>query len=44
MNSEFVGVLVRVSIAVMRHHNQTVGKERIYSSYTSTSLFFIEGS
>jgi hypothetical protein len=38
-------VLVRVSIAVMKHHDpKQVGEERAYLAYTSTSLFIIKGS
>ena len=38
-------VLVRVSIAVMKHHDpKQVGEERAYLAYTSTSLFIIERS
>jgi hypothetical protein len=37
-------VLVRVTIGVMRHHDQEqVGKERVYLVYTSTPQFIIKG-
>lgn len=39
------GVLVRVSMAAMKHHDQTqLGEERVYLAYSSASLDFTEGS
>jgi hypothetical protein len=38
-------VIDRVSSSAMKHHDQKqVGKERVYSVYTSTLLFIIEGN
>ena len=38
-----VAVLVWVTVAVMKHHNQKQdGKERVYLAYTSTSQFIIK--
>ena len=37
--------LVKVTIAMMKHHSKSnLKEERIYLSYTSISLFFMEGS
>lgn len=38
---DWVIVLVRVNISIMKHHEQP-GKERVYSDYTSTLLFTIK--
>ena len=39
------GVLVKVSIASMKHNDQKqVGEERVNLAYASTSLFATEGS
>jgi hypothetical protein len=41
----YISVLVRVTIAVMKHHDQNqVGEEKVYSIYTSTSQLIIKGS
>ena len=41
----FCDVLVRVTVAVMKHHEQKqLGKGRVYLAYASTSLFIIGGS
>jgi hypothetical protein len=38
-------VLVRVTIAMMKHHDQKqLGEEKVYLAYTSTLLSIIEGS
>jgi hypothetical protein len=38
-------VLVRVTIAVMKHHDQKqLGEERVNSAHSSTSLFIIKGN
>ena len=35
--------LVRITIAVMKHHNQRqLGEERVYLAYTSISLFILK--
>jgi hypothetical protein len=40
---ELIGVLVRVTIAMMKLHNQKqAGEERVYLAYTSTSPFITE--
>jgi hypothetical protein len=35
---------LRVSIAVMKHHDQGAGEERAYLTYTFTVQFITEGS
>jgi hypothetical protein len=41
----FLLVLVRVTIAVMKHHDQKqIGEERVYVAYASISLFITKGS
>jgi hypothetical protein len=41
----FCDVLVRVTVAVMKHHEQKqLGKGRVYLAYALTSLFTTEGS
>ena len=37
----FKGVLVRVSVAAMKHYDQNVGEKRVYSAYTSRLMFHI---
>lgn len=36
-----MAVLVRNSIAVMKHHEKQVGDERVYLAYTSHGLHYI---
>ena len=46
MDGHLLDVLVRVSAAARKHHDQKkqVGEERVYSSYTSILLFINKGS
>jgi hypothetical protein len=38
-----MSVLVKVTMAAMKHHDQKqVGEQRVYSVYTSTSLLIVE--
>jgi hypothetical protein len=35
--SEYLGIVIRVTITVMKHHYQKhLGEERVYMAYTST--------
>ena len=36
-------VIIRVSIVIMKHHNQTMLEKKGILSYTSTSKFIFEG-